>query len=329
MWFSRLFATAGVVSALAFPLASHAGTASMPTLDSLVLLIPGDPGGGWDTTTRAIGEVMAEAGLVGTVTYENVGGANGAVGLAHMIGIGVDGPMTLMLNTTEIVVRSVNGTYDNSYTALTPIAAPIGGGVAFIVHPGSELKTMADLIEARTRLGSEFAIGGGSEPGGIGQVAAMMALAEAEADPSFAYLPFDAAPPAFQALVTGSVQALVTDFAVASPLAAQGAVRILGVTAGPDVALPDDVATFADQGFDNALTTWSGFFAAPGLSAEAQSEVEALFAALYETPEWAVAVEENGWAALGYDSAAFTALLADQDARIRAALETSQTRIDE
>lgn len=53
-------------------------------LESLPLMAPAAPGGGWDQTTRAVQEVLEQEGIVsGIVEVINVPGAGGTVGLAQ------------------------------------------------------------------------------------------------------------------------------------------------------------------------------------------------------------------------------------------------------
>ena len=49
------------------------------------MMLPANPGGGWDTTGRALGKALQDAGVAGTVTYDNKGGAAGAIGLAQFV----------------------------------------------------------------------------------------------------------------------------------------------------------------------------------------------------------------------------------------------------
>ena len=46
---------------------------------NLKMMIPANPGGGWDTTGRALGKALQEAGA-SAVQFENKGGAAGAIG---------------------------------------------------------------------------------------------------------------------------------------------------------------------------------------------------------------------------------------------------------
>ena len=52
----------------AWPLAALAAV-------NVKMMIPANPGGGWDTTGRALGKAMQDAKVADTVTYENKGGA--------------------------------------------------------------------------------------------------------------------------------------------------------------------------------------------------------------------------------------------------------------
>lgn len=301
--------------AAALPFAVSADSTRAAPIEEITLLIPGDAGGGWDTTTRALGALLVDAGSVNAVTFLNVPGENGALGLAYLIENAADLERTLMLNSTEIVLRSLNGRYSESYADLTPVAAPIGGAVAIIVDPESDLQTMNDLVEASAADG--FALGGGSEPLGIEHIAASLALARAGvADAAVPYVEFEAPQPAFAALLGGDVRALVTDLARARGLEGQGMVRILATTVD-DREAP---ASLTGQGIEMDLTTWSGFFAPPGTSAEDQAAYEQMFEVLYASDVWQAGVEANGWEALNADSVAFERLIERQDVDMRAAL---------
>ena len=60
------------------------GTWAQPGAN-LKVLIPASPGGGWDTTGRALGQAMLDAKQAAAVTYENKGGAAGVLGMGPFI----------------------------------------------------------------------------------------------------------------------------------------------------------------------------------------------------------------------------------------------------
>ncbi|HOB96980.1 MAG TPA: tripartite tricarboxylate transporter substrate binding protein, partial [Aquabacterium sp.] len=71
------------------------GTALANT--NLKMMIPANPGGGWDTTGRALGKALQDAGAAATVGYDNKGGAAGAIGLAQFVNASKGDPNALMV----------------------------------------------------------------------------------------------------------------------------------------------------------------------------------------------------------------------------------------
>src|SRR5438105_15809205 len=82
------------IASLAFaggiPLAARAA----PTLK---MMIPANPGGGWDATGRALGRALAEARVADAVQYENKGGAAGIIGLAQFVNSAKADPNAVMI----------------------------------------------------------------------------------------------------------------------------------------------------------------------------------------------------------------------------------------
>ena len=74
--------SAALAASTALPWATQAQAA----LDSLRVIAPAGPGGGWDQTARAIEEVVRAKSLAGAVSVENVPGAGGTIGLAQLAG---------------------------------------------------------------------------------------------------------------------------------------------------------------------------------------------------------------------------------------------------
>ena len=295
-------------------------------LEDVTFLVPGHPGGGWDTQSRAIGKAFTATGIIDDLSFDNRDGNNGGVGLTFMIENAGSLPKTIMLNTTQIVARSLNGTYSDSYAELVPVAAPLGDYAAFIVHPESEIQSMTDLVVAYQGDPSAFAIGGGSAPKGMDHMISALVMKAAGVNPAINYVQFDAPEPAFAALLSGDVMSLTTEYTQALALAEQGIVRIIGVTAPDDFALQSGIANMNEQGVAMEFVTWTGFFAPPGTQAEMVAAYQDAFSALYETGAWAGIMDESGGTAIELDSASFVALLESQHADIEGVLQALGSR---
>ncbi len=286
-------------------------------MDSVHFLIPGGAGGGWDGTARGTGEALVNAGLIGSATYENLSGGGGGVAIASLIENAASSDGTLMVNSTPIVIRALTGEISQSFRDLTPVAGTVGDYAALVVTADSPITTMAEALEMYRTDGMDFAIGGGSVPGGMDHLVAAIVMQAAGEDPTaFNYIGYDAGGEAMAGLLSGEIDALSTGFSEAVALSAQGVVRILGVTAPERVPASADTPTFAEQGIDAQFVNWRGFFAAPGMDADKVAAYQELLGAMLETPEWETVRASMGLVNIYRPGAEFTEFLEAQEQQI-------------
>jgi putative tricarboxylic transport membrane protein len=175
---------------------------------------------------------------------------------------------------------------------------------------------MAGLLAAYSEQGMDFAIGGGSVPGGMDHLVAAMVMRAAGEDPTAVnYIPYDAGGEAMAGLLSGEIDALSTGFSEAIALADAGEVRILGVTAPERVPAYDAAPTFVEQGIDTTFVNWRGFFAPPGTSDEKVAEYVSALEALYETDAWEAVRSRNGWVNIWNPGDDFRTFLEAQERR--------------
>ena len=70
---------------------------------SLKMMIPANPGGGWDQTGRNLAAAMQSAKLVSGVQFDNKGGAAGTIGLAQFVNSAKGDPNALMIGGMVMV----------------------------------------------------------------------------------------------------------------------------------------------------------------------------------------------------------------------------------
>jgi putative tricarboxylic transport membrane protein len=286
-------------------------------LDSLHFIIPGGAGGGWDGTARGTGEALTESGLVGNASYENMSGGGGGVAIGYMIENADSLENTLMVNSTPIVIRSLTGVFPQSFRDLTLVAGTIGDYATLVVPADSAIEDMEDLLVAYDEQGADFAIGGGSVPGGMDHLVAAMIMQAAGKDPlAVNYIPYDTGGPAMAGLLSGEIDALSTGLSEAIALAEQGEVRILGVTAPERVPAYDAAPTFMEQGIDTEFVNWRGFFGPPGMSEEAREAKIATLQAMYDTEAWEEVRARNGWVEIWNPGDEFSTFLEAQEQEI-------------
>ena len=132
-------------------LAALAAAGAVPTsvlaqATSVKMMIPANPGGGWDSTGRALGRALQEAGA-SSVNFENKGGAAGALGLAQFANASKNDPTALMVMGAVMLGGQITSKPAVALSQVTPIARLTTEYNVFVLPANSPHKTMADVIE--------------------------------------------------------------------------------------------------------------------------------------------------------------------------------------
>src|SRR5688572_8734102 len=154
------------------------------------MMIPANPGGGWDSTGRALGKALQEAGAASTVAYDNKGGAAGAIGLAQFVNSAKGDPNALMVMGAVMLGGIITGKPPVTITQATPLARLTTEYNVFVVPAESPFKSMKDVVEALKKDPGSVKWGGGSR-GSTEHIAAAMLAREVGVDAAkINYVPF-------------------------------------------------------------------------------------------------------------------------------------------
>jgi len=293
---------------------------ALPALadEDLHFLVPGGAGGGWDSTARATGLVLREAGLIGTASFENISGAGGGKAIGTLIETSAQRPNTLMVNSTPIVVRSLTRLFPYSFRDLTPIARIIGDYQALSVHADSDIRDFADVLARFRENPRSVKVAGGSVRGDLDHLAPALALRAAGEDPRrLAYVPYDAGGKALAGFLTGEGDILSTSLSEVLEYSRAGSLRIIAISAPQRIAAAPDAPTFNEQGVEFEFVNWRGFFAAPGTDDDTADRYSALLSEMLSTPQWEKLRARYGWQNLYLDRREFVRFLDTQEHEIR------------
>ncbi|MEY2861644.1 MAG: hypothetical protein RL392_2102, partial [Pseudomonadota bacterium] len=130
---------AALAAAGSFPLTARAAA-------NLKMMIPANPGGGWDGTGRALGKALVDSKAADTVQYENKGGAAGVIGLAQFVNASKGDGNALLMTGAVMVGGIITGKPAVSLDRATPIARLTSEYNVFVVPADSPLKTMKDVV---------------------------------------------------------------------------------------------------------------------------------------------------------------------------------------
>ena len=191
-------------------LAALAATGALPAAwaqagANLKMMIPANPGGGWDTTGRSLGKAMLDAKQAATVTYDNKGGAAGALGLAPFLAGAKGDPNQLMVMGAVMLGGLITSKSPLNLMQATPLARLTTEYNVFVLPANSPHKTMADVIAQLKKDPGSVKWGGGSR-GATEHIAAAMIAREAGVDPSkINYVAFRGGGEATGAILGGNV----------------------------------------------------------------------------------------------------------------------------
>ncbi|GAA4683854.1 tripartite tricarboxylate transporter substrate binding protein [Pseudonocardia yuanmonensis] len=288
-------------------------------LRGLRVLVPNSPGGGYDITARTAAKAMEDAKLTGPVEVFNLPGAGGTVGLGRTVN--ESGNDRLVMSMGLGVVGSVY-TNDSPSTLAdtTPIARLTQETEIVVVAKDSPYTSLGQLVDAWKANPGGVPVGGGSSPGGPDHLAPMLMAKAAGLPPKDVnYVSYDGGGELLAAVLGGKVAFGVSGLGEYADQIDAGELRVLAVTAGEPVP-GVDAPTLRQAGLDVEFANWRGIVAPPGLSAEGRAELEAAFDDLRRSPEWAAALERNGWTDAYQPGPEFGAFLESENERVAGVL---------
>ena len=271
---------------------------SLPELalaaENFKIMLPANPGGGWDTTGRALGKAMQDAGVAGSVSYENKGGAAGAIGLAQFYNASKGDPNALMVMGAVMLGGIITGKPPVSITQLTPIARLTSEYNVFVLPASSPLKTLKDVIEQMKKDPGSVKFGGGSRGSTEHVAGAMLARAIGVDASKLNYVPFRGGGESVAAILGGNVTIGGAGYSEFQPYIEAGKMRAIAVTS-PQRLKGLDIPTMKEQGVDVELGNWRGVYAAAGITEAQRQELTDKVVKATKSKSWQESLDKNGW----------------------------------
>ena len=307
-------------------MAALAATGAVPlsalAATNVKLMIPANPGGGWDTTGRALGKAMQDAKVADTVTYENKGGAAGALGLAQFVNGSKGDGYAMMVMGAVMLGGIITGKPPVSLSAATPLARLTSEYNVFVLPANSPFKTMKDVVEQLKKDPGSVKWGGGSR-GSTEHIAAAMIAREVGVDPAkINYIAFRGGGEATAAILGGNVTIGGSGYGEFSEYIASGKMRALAVTSGARLK-GVSVPTLKEQGINVEIGNWRGVYGAPGITPDQRKVLIEMLVKAVKSKTWTDALEKNNWTSAVLTGADFEKFVDDDFASLRATMVKS------
>ncbi len=278
----------GILTLCAVSLAAS-GSQAQPALK---MMIPANPGGGWDQTGRNLAAAMQSEKLVASVQFENKGGAGGTIGLAQFVNASKGDPNAVIIGGMVMV----GGIYLNNspvtLSMITPVARLTGEYEVIVVPANSPHKSMADLVKALKANPGSVSWGGGSA-GGTDHIVVGLIARAVGVDPSkINYVAFKGGGEAIAAIVGGHVTAGVSGIGEFQEQIKGGRMRALAVSS-PE--RQEGIPTLKEQGIDVELANWRGIFGAGGITTPQRDALVKIVKSATDSKPWKETLEKLNW----------------------------------
>lgn len=304
-------------------LAIGAATAGLPLSalagSNIKMMIPANPGGGWDGTGRALGRALLESKAADTVAYENKGGAAGALGLAQFVNASKGDPNAIMIMGAVMLGGIITGKPPVSLSTATPLARLTSEYNVFVLPANSPFKTMKDVIEQLKKDPGSVKWGGGSR-GSTEHIAAAMIAREVGVDPAkINYVAFRGGGEATAAILGGNVTVGGSGYSEFSEYINAGKMQALAVTSGTRLK-GIKIPTLKELGYNVEIGNWRGVYGAPGITAAQRKALTDLLLKAAKSKSWAADLEKNNWTAAVLSGQEFEDFVDNDFAALRATM---------
>lgn len=300
---------------LAITLASLALGANAQ-VDSVKIMAPANPGGGFDTVARVLADALRASGQAKSVSVENKAGAGGAIGLAQFINTEKGNPTSLIVAGAVTAASIEANKSPVNLSMVTPIARLMGEYNVLVVPPSSPIKSMKDLTAALKANPGSVAIGGGSA-GSIDHVmVALIGETVGVHSDKVNYVAFAGGGEGKAAILGGQLAAYVSGYGELVDLIKAGKLRAIGLSA--ETRQKDiDVPTMKEQGVDVVMYNWRGVFAPAGITEPQKKQLVGMVEAAMKDASWKSKAEKLEWLELYQPADTFKTFVDSESKRLK------------
>lgn len=264
-------------------------------LDNLELMVPANPGGGWDQTGRGLVTAAQKNDILKKVQIDNKGGAGGTIGLAQFITSKKGNPNAMLVGGSVMVGGILLNKSPVTLQQVTPVARLTGEYDVLVVPANSPIKNLKDLIAKFKADPGSVSWGGGSAGGTDHIIVGLIAQDQGVDVKKINYIPFAGGGEAQASILGGHVTVGLSGWSEFAGQIEAGKLRAIGVSSGKRLK-GIDVPTLKEQGVNVELSNWRAVFGAPGLTPEQTRELTKMVDQTVRTKDWQDLLEKNGWA---------------------------------
>lgn len=298
------------------PAANAPAEDPFPTKPMDMIIVWG-AGGGSDLAARLIGDYAA-AELGKSFVYQNVTGANGAIGWDQAANSPADG-YTVANLTFDILTNQAMGQTDIKYDDFDLIMQFTSQPVGVFVPGNSPYQTLDELLEAARKNPETLQMGTTALGGFFHQASGLL---ETKANGAkFKYLPYKGSAEIIAALSGKHVDAGIQTLTGMEQHVQEGSIRVLAILTNERSHVFPDTPTAKELGYDVVWESWRGFGVPKGTPEAVRAKLEDAFKKAFDNPDFQKKAIDAGLDLSYRGSSDFKAMLDEQYPNVEAVLK--------
>ncbi len=304
----------------ALPMLSHAQTWPAKPLR---FVVPFPAGGTTDMVTRLVAFEVAKT-LGQAIVIENKPGAGTVIGVDWVAKSAPDGySLVTVANSFCVNQTLVKKLPYDSVKDLRPVALMGMSEHVLTTHAGSGLKTLADIVKAKTGTLSYASFGQGTSAHLAGE------MLKTQMGVDIVHVPYKGQAPALADLLGGQVSLMFGNWPEFRGHVQSGKLIALGMATAKRSVYAPNIATLTEQGVNVVSNSWNGLLAPSGTPDAVVQRLNAEVNKALGSPAVVAAFEKGGIASLSSSPAQFADFIQNEISRyadvIRKANITTET----
>lgn len=279
--------------------------------ENIEIVAPATPGGGWDTTARAIQNVLDNEGLVEqNMNVTNKPGGGGEVGWQYLSG---QGSHTLAINSSLVIANNLLGQSDLTYEEFTPLAVLATEWISVAVPSESDIESGTEMLDRLKEDPKSLKIAVGPALGNNDHLSFVRVADEYGIDVSqLEFMIYESGGDVLNALLGGHVDAATLSLSESLEQHLSGNLNIIATTADEPIPEDESIQSWQDQGIDFTFPHWRGIMGPPDMTEEEIAYWDDTFSEMVESEGWQQVLDNNGWENYYMDSAETKEFLDEQ-----------------
>ncbi len=280
------------------PMPSDASSPLAPTKGGyphkpMTILVPSNPGGGWDLTARSMQHALtSEKILPGSIEVVNKAGGGGTIALADLVT--KKDPHTIMVTGFAMVTAILVNKSPFHFKNVTPLARLTAEHEVIAVSAISKYKDFKEFLADFKKNPKSVTWGGGAAGSLDHAMVALIAMAAGVDIKDVNYIAYAGGGETLPVVISNQVSVGVSGYSEFKPHVDSGKLRFLAYST--DKRLPNDATpTIKECGLDVVLSNWRGVVGAPGIDADTQSWLVEAVTRMRNSKAWREILTKNGW----------------------------------